>query len=77
MATVIAAYKSDGTCVGRCDARCHTAQGSKCRCICGGRNHGVGLVYAQMNIWDYWPEILQANPDLEVRRPGEQGCLFD
>lgn len=27
----------------RCDARCYNAKGSKCTCICGGRNHGVGL----------------------------------
>jgi hypothetical protein len=26
----------------RCDARCHHAKGDKCRCICGGRNHGRG-----------------------------------
>ena len=34
----------------RCDARCydsmfeHAAKGgARCRCVCGGKNHGVGL----------------------------------
>jgi len=27
----------------RCDARCHNAKKPKCRCICGGGNHGGGL----------------------------------
>ena len=27
----------------RCDARCYNAKHGKCRCICGGENHGKGL----------------------------------
>jgi len=30
----------------RCDAKCYNAQRPKCRCICGGRNHGQGLAKA-------------------------------
>lgn len=41
MSTAIAVYNSEG-CVGRCDARCHTATEADCDCICGGRLHGVG-----------------------------------
>lgn len=26
----------------RCDASCHAAKRPGCRCICGGRYHGVG-----------------------------------
>ena len=26
----------------RCDSSCHRARKPKCRCICGGRYHGVG-----------------------------------
>ena len=29
--------------IGRCDAKCYTAQHPDCDCICGGRNHGTGL----------------------------------
>ena len=27
----------------RCDAVCHSAKGSKCTCICGGRYHGASV----------------------------------
>lgn len=49
MTTLIAAYRSDGTCLGRCDARCHDALEPRCDCICGGRNHGAGLERAVEN----------------------------
>lgn len=48
MATLIAVYNSEG-CQGRCDARCYEATSSDCDCICGGRNHGVGLDQAADN----------------------------
>ena len=48
MATLIAAYNSEG-CIGRCDARCHDAITTKCDCICGGANHGVGQAQAIEN----------------------------
>lgn len=28
----------------RCDATCHNAKRPKCRCICGGQNHGSGRI---------------------------------
>ena len=28
--------------VRRCDSRCHNAKGSRCKCWCGGRYHGLG-----------------------------------
>jgi len=46
MTTLIAWYKSDGTCIGRCDAKCYNAEHEKCDCICGGANHGAGLCRA-------------------------------
>ncbi len=33
----------------RCDRRCHEAKGKRCRCCCGGKNHGVGLNQAIEN----------------------------
>ena len=48
MTTVLAVYNSEG-CVGRCDARCHEAHSPTCDCICGGKNHGVGLQKAIEN----------------------------
>ncbi len=66
MATVLAVYNSQG-CVGRCDARCHEAQGDVCHCICGGANHGVGAAQAAANaaaLLERWPE--QETPDTSV-----------
>lgn len=49
MSTIIEARKSDGTLIGRCDDRCHSAKNPKCTCICGGANHGVGFDQAVEN----------------------------
>ena len=49
MATVVELRDLDGSLLGTCDARCHTAKGPKCKCICGGINHGVGLRQAIEN----------------------------
>jgi hypothetical protein len=27
----------------KCDGRCYDAKNPRCDCICGGKNHGVGL----------------------------------
>lgn len=35
--------------VRRCDERCYMDIGSRCQCICGGVNHGVGLRRALIN----------------------------
>ena len=48
MTTVIAVYNSQG-CVGRCDAKCHEAQEPVCHCVCGGVNHGAGIIQARAN----------------------------
>ncbi|MCK4298970.1 MAG: hypothetical protein KAX80_05525 [Planctomycetes bacterium] len=49
MTTLITAYNKSG-CIGRCDAKCYNAKGAVCRCICGGKNHGVGLQRAIANL---------------------------
>jgi len=48
MATLIS-YQSSGGQQGRCDAKCYNARHPRCVCICGGRNHGVGLRQAAIN----------------------------
>lgn len=48
MPTLIIVYNSKGV-VGRCDASCHNAVMSRCRCVCGGINHGIGLDQARTN----------------------------
>lgn len=68
MATLIAAYNSDG-CIGRCDAKCYNATGQHCDCICGGMNHGVGKQQAEKNtreLAESWTEDWQRqHPDTE------------
>jgi hypothetical protein len=46
--TLIYVANSNG-CVGRCDSRCYEAVMPDCHCICGGKNHGVGLERAKSN----------------------------
>lgn len=53
MTTLIYVGNSEG-CVGRCDAKCYAATHPDCDCICGGKNHGVGLKQAQDNIERDW-----------------------
>jgi len=33
-----------------CDAKCYNAHGKRCKCLCGGSNHGVGLNKAIDNL---------------------------
>jgi len=67
MATLIAAYNSEG-CIGRCDAKCYNAESPDCHCICGGKNHGVGLKKAIDNtreLAESWIEQYRADhPDV-------------
>lgn len=57
MTTIISVFADRG-CVGLCDARCYNAKQpselkeprrNACICICGGRNHGVGVAQAVRN----------------------------
>lgn len=40
---VLIEYQAPGRTPRRCDARCYTAHGPDCQCICGSKNHGKGL----------------------------------
>jgi len=80
MTTMIAAYNSSG-CIGRCDAKCYLATSPDCTCICGGKNHGVGLKKAMANtqeLAEAWIEAYAGqHPDVErftipARRPAPE-----
>jgi hypothetical protein len=48
--------------VGRCDANCYRATGETCTCVCGGINHGAGLLRAIANTQQLtakWPELIK------------------
>ena len=34
-----------------CGKQCHTAQGEKCRCLCGGRYHGSEVKREQLELF--------------------------
>lgn len=58
MSTLI--YQSNGDhCTGKCDANCYDAKNPVCDCVCGGRNHGVGLKQATENTREYIDEIIE------------------
>ena len=48
MAALITVRKS-GTIAGRCDEHCYDAVLPRCRCCCGGKNHGKGKEQAIEN----------------------------
>ena len=48
MATLLALLNS-ARILRRCDKRCYDATTPKCKCICGGLNHGVGFRQAVAN----------------------------
>lgn len=50
MVTILEAWSKDNQLMHRCDSRCHTAKGKRCKCICGGLNHGVGFDQAFRNL---------------------------
>lgn len=60
MTTLIILKKADGSLLGRCDAKCHNAKGSKCTCICGGMNHGVELNQAIDNTREHKDVLMDA-----------------
>jgi hypothetical protein len=71
MTTLIAAYNSEG-CIGRCDSKCHDAEGPDCDCICGGKNHGVGIKQAFANTQEMALETVEQVVGQEARIELEQ-----
>ncbi len=75
MSTLLAVYNSEG-CVGRCDARCYLAHEDKCVCICGGRNHGIGLRLATDNARKLAEVFAEGQLDVRLMPVEEQLDLF-
>jgi len=73
MTTVLEARKPDGSPIGRCDAKCHTATGLKCKCICRGLNHGLGGEHALDNDIFFMD---REDKELIFSRPAAQRELF-
>jgi hypothetical protein len=55
---------------GRCDARCYNGQTkTRCRCVCGGQNHGRGLIGALARQAETLHVDRRAPPFGTLRRP--------
>lgn len=78
--TLIEQRRSDGTLQGRCDAKCYRAKGKKCKCICGGVNHGTGYCKALVEqTGTVYRKLIKENPDFYIEAPivfNPQGFLF-
>ena len=79
MVTLISTGTSSGK-KGRCDARCYNAKSKKCKCCCGGMNHGAGLQNAAQNTQQYADQLVKrySIPNKEeLTKHAAQGNLFD
>lgn len=77
MTTIIIRKNKDGAITGRCDASCYDAKGKKCKCVCGGDNHGVGINDAILFTSQY-SKLLQNLSDLgEIEIKQGQLQLFE
>lgn len=54
-----------------CDARCRGAQGHVCRCWCGGRYHGRGLLALPQMAADFALDAAALGPRFTMKDPGE------
>jgi len=78
---LIEVRNSDGV-VGRCDAKCYEAGTPKCKCVCGGVNHGVGLNKAIKATANIYEDVIRANVPEGIKvdkviRPKVDPTLFD
>lgn len=58
MATLISQTSSSGG-TRRCDAKCYNGKHTRCKCICGGVNHGKGLEQAMENTREMAKDLLE------------------
>lgn len=73
MATLILQVSSSGQ-RRRCDARCYNGQHARCRCVCGGRNHGAGLKQALENMREF---VKEGTGLAELFAEGEASAIRD
>lgn len=59
----------------RCDRRCYDGRGKRCRCICQGRNHGVGLQRALEQTRELASDALAADLGLDAEPATHTGSV--
>lgn len=74
MSVVLAVRNRDGS-LGRCDAKCYDATIPRCRCVCGGKNHGKGLVRALAQIDDVAAQYEGGTVEVQTDPRRHQGAF--
>lgn len=76
-------YRTGRSVAGRCDAACYGGTDTRCECVCGGQNHGVGFdqaVEQTRELVAAWLEARRAEgwriDALELGLPIVNGMLF-
>ena len=67
MTTLFEVRMTDGSLLGRCDARCYNAKGFECECVCGGLNHGEGLDQAIQNTQDWKDNLKRIEEETQIK----------
>jgi dissimilatory sulfite reductase (desulfoviridin) alpha/beta subunit len=82
---VLMEVRTSGGSIRRCDKRCYDAKHKKCTCVCGGKNHGVGLQKALENTKEDVLKMVERASSISettkkvanfIREMVEQGELF-
>jgi hypothetical protein len=59
MPDLIKVYDFDGKDIGTCGSSCYDAKEDECKCICGGKNHGVGFRQAMAQTAQVVEDVLK------------------
>jgi len=77
MTTLIIFKNGEGEIKGRCDANCYDAKLPKCRCVCAGMNHGIGINQAITNTGEHGAILKMAQAAGEFIIRPNQYKLFE
>lgn len=60
-----------------CNSNCYNAKNFTCHCVCGGKNHGVGLRAANENMTkDFKRELKAKNPRNYIGFPQKGSIVY-
>lgn len=78
MPDLIAVYNSEGKCIGKCGYSCYAATKPECKCICQGKNHGVGFKRAMAQTDELVDTIVEEMLDgVDVRNQAKDLKLIE
>ena len=78
MPDLIKVYDSEGEEVGSCGSSCYEAKEPECKCICGGRNHGIGFQRAMAQTAEIVEAcIKEAKPGTSIQNEAKELKLIE